>query len=311
MSGLLRMNNLEETNPEKGQVVIDPIKGGWFALHSLIAVVGGCMTISLSNIFIAMVFTALTLCLGHTVGLHRLLVHRSFSCPRWLEYGLVHLGVIVGMGGPHRILYMHDIRDWAQRHQNCHNFYIHQTPIWKDFFWQNFCRLDLEKPPVFTIEPEVENDKVYKLMERTWFLQPFLWSILLYTIGGWGAVIWGTSVRMIVSLTGHWLVGYLVHNSGEKTWHLEGHAIQGHNIPQIGLITMGEGWHNNHHAYPESARLGVNKGQLDPGWWVIKCLEKVGLVWNIKLPENLEGREEVHLVSHNIKNETVISLMND
>jgi len=280
----------------KGRVVIAPVKATWFSLHFMVAVIGGFMTLSLYNIIIAMVFTVLTLCLGHSVGLHRLLVHRSFKCPIWLEYCLVHLGVIVGMGGPHKILYMHDIRDWAQRHENCHAFYIHQAPIWKDFLWQSFCRLDLHNPPDFTIEKGVKKDVVHRLLERTWLLQPLLWGVFLYALGEWGTVIWGTSVRIIVSLIGHWLVGYLAHNHGEKTWRIDGHAIQGHNIPQIGLITMGEGWHNNHHAFPESARLGVNKGQSDPGWWVILGLQRLGLIWDVKLPENLKEREEVHLI---------------
>ena len=58
----------------------------------------------------------------------------------------------------------------------------------------------------------------------------------------------------------------------------------------LAIITMGEGWHNNHHAFPGSARLGVRDGELDPGWWVLSGLRRVGLIWNVKTPETLPYR---------------------
>ena len=76
-------------------------------------------------------------------------------------------------------------------------------------------------------------------------------------------------VRVAASVTGHWLVGYFAHNRGPRSWHLEGAGVQGYNVPYCGLITMGEAWHNNHHAFPGSARLGLREGEIDPGWWVL------------------------------------------
>ena len=70
-------------------------------------------------------------------------------------------------------------------------------------------------------------------------------------------------------MTGHWLVGYFAHNRGPRSWHIEGAGVQGYNVPYCGLITMGEAWHNNHHAFPGSARLGLRDGETDPGWWVL------------------------------------------
>jgi stearoyl-CoA desaturase (delta-9 desaturase) len=96
-----------------------------------------------------------------------------------------------------------------------------------------------------------------------------------------------------VSLIGHWLVGYSAHNLGPRDWHLRGHAVQGHNVPRIGLLTMGESWHNNHHAFPGSARLGLSPAQPDPGWWALRVLHALGLAWNIKLPADLPERPEL------------------
>ena len=95
-------------------------------------------------------------------------------------------------------------------------------------------------------------------------------------------------------LTFSWeaLLVFLI-TSAVKHWEVEGAAVQGHNIKHLGLITMGESWHNNHHAFPGSAKLGLHAGEVDPGWWVLKVLERMGLVWNIKLPEDLPVRPEL------------------
>jgi stearoyl-CoA desaturase (delta-9 desaturase) len=117
-------------------------------------------------------------------------------------------------------------------------------------------------------------------------------ALALYAVGGWGWVVWGIGVRLCVSLTGHWLVGYLAHNRGGRTWHIEGAAVQGFNAPGFALLTMGESWHNNHHAFPESARLGLGRGEWDVGWWVLRGLARVGLVTKVATPETLPARPE-------------------
>lgn len=296
------MNNTEvtrmqpasaSTNPVEGTVRWSPVKSLWFSVFFVTAIVGGYYTFNWAAVGVAFVFTVLTLCFGHTLGLHRLIIHRSFDCPKWLEYTLVHLGTLVGMGGPFRMLYLHDIRDWAQRHPACHSFFIHQHPIWKDFLWQLHGDITLKNPPRFVIEPALANDRIYQLLQRNWMLQQLPWAILFYALGGISWVVWGIFVRVTVSIIGHWLVGYFAHNTGVRSWHVNGHAIQGYNLKHIGLLTMGEGWHNNHHAFPGSARLGLEASQPDPGWWALQLLRKLGIATNIKLPPDLPPRAEV------------------
>lgn len=286
-----RMQDTSElTNPCEGTVVWNPVKSLWFTAHALIAVIGGALTYQWTAVAFAGLLTIVTLCLGHSVGLHRLLIHRSFECVRWLEYLLVHLGTVVGMGGPFRMLYAHDIRDWSQRHPACHPFFVDQRPLWRDLFWQLHCDMQLKHPPRFVIEPHVSRDPVYRMMQQTWMLQQIPWGVLCYLMGSWPFVIWGISVRVTVSLIGHSLVGYLAHNFGRRDWHLEGHAVQGFNLPALSLITMGEAWHNNHHAFPRSARLGLSAMQWDPGWWALVALRTIDLVWNLKEPSDLAER---------------------
>lgn len=281
------------TNPVEGEVKWASMKSLWFSVHFFIALIGGYFTFSWDAVLIAFLFTVTTLCLGHTIGLHRLMIHRSFECPKWLEYFLVHLGTLVGMGGPFKMIYLHDIRDWSQRHDACHAYFIHQTPLWKDFLWQNHCRVSLKHPPRFVIEEEIATDRVYQWLDKTWMWQQLPWAVLLYLLGGIGYVIWGISVRIIVSLLGHWYVGFIAHNEGKRDWFLKGHAIQGYNIPLLGFLAMGEGWHNNHHAFPESARLGHNAAQPDPGWWMLSLLKALGLAWNLKTPKDQTKRPEL------------------
>ena len=146
--------------------------------------------------------------------------------------------------------------------------------------------------PEFTVEPRVGDDRFYRFLERTWRWQQLPLALALYAAGGASWVVWGSGVRLFASLTGHWLVGYLAHNRGARHWHIAGAAVQGYNVPGFALLTMGESWHNNHHAFPESARLGVRGGEWVPGWAVLRLLRRVGLVWNVATPETLPARPE-------------------
>ncbi len=112
----------------------------------------------------------------------------------------------------------------------------------------------------------------------------------LYLGGGWPWVIWGVCVRVSASVTGHWFVGHLAHRTGPQTWLVDGAGVQAHDVPWAAIPTMGEAWHNNHHAYPGSARMGLYPGQFDPGFWFIRALERIGLAWDIRTPETLPPR---------------------
>jgi stearoyl-CoA desaturase (delta-9 desaturase) len=104
-------------------------------------------------------------------------------------------------------------------------------------------------------------------------------------------------VRVAVSVSGHWLVGHFAHRRGGQSWIVEGAAAQGYNVAVAGLISMGESWHNNHHAFPGSAKFGLLPGQVDPGWWLILAFARLGLAWNIRTPESLPERAALRRVS--------------
>jgi stearoyl-CoA desaturase (delta-9 desaturase) len=109
-------------------------------------------------------------------------------------------------------------------------------------------------------------------------------AALLFVCGGWAFVFWGVCARITAAVFGHWAIGHLAHNHGQLVREIRGAAVQGRNVRFASLLTMGECWHNNHHAFPRSARLGLAPGEWDPGWWVLQALRRAGLVWGIRLP---------------------------
>lgn len=285
-----RMIADELSDPVAGRVVWVPAKSLWIAAMTLIAIVAGPMTPRVDTVALFIVTTAITICAGHSVGMHRLLIHRAFDAPRWLERLLVYLGTLVGMAGPFGMIHAHDIRDWAQRQPRCHDLHAHRRGFFHDAWWQMHCAVALAHPPRFVIEPRIAEDRFYQFLERTWMAQQLPWALLFYAIGGWGWVVWGIAVRVAVSLTGHWLVGHFAHKRGHQGWAVDGVAVQGYNVPYAGLITFGEAYHGNHHAFPGSARLGLEHGQIDLGWWFIRGLARLGLVTRLETPETVGER---------------------
>ncbi len=287
------------TNAWQGKVVWSWSKSLWITMMTLVGVVGALFTLSLENSLVFLISTAITLNLGHSLGMHRRFIHQSYNCPKWLEHLFVYFGVLVGLAGPYGMMHTHDLRDWAQRQKRCHPYFGHKASFFKDGFWQMHCDVILEYPPMFVPEKEVAKDRFYQFVEKTWMWQQLPIALLFYFIGGIDWVIWGVCLRVAVSVTGHWFIGHFAHNTGHREWHVEGAAVQGFNIKFFGLISMGECWHNNHHAFPNSALLGIHDNQSDPGWWVLRFLEKINLVWDIKQPQDLPDRPELVEINNN------------
>lgn len=286
------------TDPSVGRVRWSPVKSLWIGSMTLTGIVVGPLVFTWSAFGVFVALSAITLCSGHSVGMHRRLIHNSFECPLWLEYLMVYSGVLVGMAGPFGLMRQHDLRDWAQRQTHCHDYLCHRRNFWQDGFWQLHCDLDLTNPPRFQLEPRLAEDRVYYWMERTWMWQQLPLALVLFALGGWPWVVWGIAARVSVCVTGHWLVGYFAHNKGPMRWGVNGAGVQGHDVPIAALLSMGESWHNNHHAYPGSARIGLHEDQPDPGWWFILVLKRMGLAWNIKTPELLPTRHALVRLPH-------------
>lgn len=300
----LRARSCRADDVMLGTMRYKPVKSLWIASMTCAALVGGAATASVGAVLLFLASTGIVLLLGHSLGNHRKLIHNSYACPKWLEYLMVYLGLHVGLAGPLGLLRQHDLRDLAQRHARCHPYLRHGGGMLTDAWWQLHCDLDLDHPPVIELEPAIANDRFYQFLERTWMLQHLPVAVLFYLWGGWAFVFWGVCARVSAAVIGHWCVGYCAHNHGAMHLEVAGAVVQGRNVRFVSLLTMGECWHNNHHAYPGSARLGLRAGEWDPGWWALCMMERVGLVWNIVLPDHLPARPELvaaETATHDLK----------
>lgn len=284
-------------NASIGQVTWSAKKSLWLSFNMLAAVIGGAIFFSWSALLLFIATAGVTLCFGHSIGMHRRLIHNSFYCPQWLENTLVYLGTLVGLGGPFTMAFTHDMRDWAQRQKNCHDYYAHRQPMLIDAWWQMHCDIHLRNAPSFRCEGRVRNNRFYRFIERYTILQQLPWALLFYALGGWGWVFWGVCARIVVGVHGHWLIGYFAHRRGGQNHSVDGASVQGFNVSFSSIITFGECWHNNHHAFPGSAKLGIYAGQWDPGWWVLLILQRLKLADQIKLPSDLPFRPELRKIN--------------
>lgn len=291
-----RARSANDDSVVTGVVRYAPAKSLWLIAMAAGAVIGGASTFSMAAVGVFAGATAIVLLFGHSLGSHRKLIHDSYQCPLWLEYLLVYLGVQVGLAGPIGLLRQHELRDYAQRLPDCHDYLRHGGGFITDGWWQLHCELRLAAPPRIEVEARVAGNRFYRFLERTWMLQQLPPALLLYWWGGWGFVFWGVCARVTAGVCGHWLIGYFAHNHGGMSYKVAGAAVQGRNIHLASLLTMGECWHNNHHAYPGSARLGLHDGEWDPGWWVLCAMRRAGLVWDIRLPADLPARPELRLL---------------
>jgi stearoyl-CoA desaturase (delta-9 desaturase) len=273
----------------KGVVRWDAVHSLWNGGMLMVAMVFAPTLASWSAVSAFLILTGASLLLGHSVGFHRLLIHRSFATPLWIERTLVWIGTCVGMSGPFWMMRTHDLRDWAQRQNDCHDYLAHRRPMLVDAWWQIHCRLELVNPPKFDLG-RAGKDRFYGFLESTWMIQQLPIALLLYLSGGWAWVVWGVCVRVSACVTGHWFVGHLARRGGPQSWLVESAGVQAHDVPWAAIPTMGEAWHNNHHAFPGSARIGLYPGQSDWGFVFIQLLERMGLAWNIMLPERMPVR---------------------
>ena len=118
-----RIHPSAHSNTADGQLSWAPAKSLWFIAHALIWASLGTVFFSPAAFAAFLFLSILILCGGHSLGMHRKLIHDSFDCPLWLARFGAYLGTLVGLGGPFTMMRAHDLRDWAQRQDKCHPFF--------------------------------------------------------------------------------------------------------------------------------------------------------------------------------------------
>ncbi len=216
--------------------------------------------------------------LGVTLGWHRLVTHRSFQVPKWLEYFFVFCGSLTMQGG---------VIWWVGLHRH-HHLYSDQDndhhDSGKGFWWSHMGWL-LHEVPAETEVPrfvkDIGDDPVYQFLDNYFFPIQIILAGILYLIGGWPFVVWGVFVRLVLVYHCTWFVNSATHKFGYRS-HESGDRST--NCWWVALVTYGEGWHNNHHAYQYSARHGLQWWEIDFTWMTIQFLQAIGLAKNVKLP---------------------------
>jgi stearoyl-CoA desaturase (delta-9 desaturase) len=128
--------------------------------------------------------------------------------------------------------------------------------------------------------PDLAKDPFYVWLNNWHWLPLVVLSVLLYAVGGWPFLLWGTFVRVTVGLHATWLVNSATHLWGGRRFATRDDS---RNNWWVALMTFGEGWHNNHHAHPVSARHGLAWYEFDPSFLQIKLLEKLGIAQSVKV----------------------------
>lgn len=218
---------------------------------------------------------------GICVGYHRLLTHRSFKCPRFVEYTLALLGSLSIEGGP---------IDWTAHHRQHHQFPDqHGDPHsarrgfwWSHVFWM-FWTPTNESWREITARyvPDLQRVYFYRFLGRMYVWLALALALLLYALGGWPFVLWGMFFRLAFTYHATWLVNSASHTFGYKNF--ENHDLST-NCWWVALLSYGEGWHNNHHAFPSSARHGLRPWEIDLSYLFIRALEAVGLASDLRTP---------------------------
>jgi stearoyl-CoA desaturase (Delta-9 desaturase) len=239
---------------------------------------------------------------GVTVGLHRLLTHRSFEAPAAVRATLAALGSMSVQGA---------VIHWVTDHRKHHTFtdedgdphspHLHGSEGWRGALrglWHShtgwlFDRSERSQARRFA--PDLLNDPAIRLVDR-WFLGwvalglalPFVAGFLLSggeIAAAFSALLWGGFVRIFLLHHATWSVNSICHMYGTRPFAIEDES---RNNAAVALVTLGEGWHHNHHAFPTSARHGLRKLQLDPTYAFIRAMEILGLARNVRQPGERE-----------------------
>ena len=285
--------------------VLDPLRGGYSAAQRSLRSLGGLLpsadlvqkSIVLAVVVIPFIATAVAIwqvweryvtwrdlallvamyvpiSLGVTAGFHRMLTHRSFKANPVVRFVILVFGSMAIEGAA---------IGWASDHLKHHAFsdkpgdphspldgLMHAHLGW--LFATS--RVDRE-----TYGRALRKDPVVVFVDRTFVLWVVLSLVIPFAIGGWTGLLWGGLVRVFFVHHVTWSVNSVCHTFGKRAYET---TDRSRNQWLVGLLAMGEGWHNNHHAFPRSAIHGLDRWQLDGAAFLINILERLRLATDVQ-----------------------------
>ncbi len=218
--------------------------------------------------------------LGISMGYHRLHTHRSYKLPRFLEYFLAICGTLSLEGGPIFWVATHRIHhQFSDRPGDPHS--PHDGPWWSHIGWLLVGESKHNNTKLMAkYAPDLAKDRFYVLLNNYHWTLPILLGVALLAIGGLPLMLWGVCVRTVFGLHATWAVNSATHMWG---WRRFNTRDDSRNSWWVALLTFGEGWHNNHHAHPTSARHGLTWYELDFSWIQISILKFFGIAKSIRV----------------------------
>jgi stearoyl-CoA desaturase (delta-9 desaturase) len=269
-------------DPAVGRVRFDAAKAAW--LWTMIGTGAvGAMVATPAAVAVAAVLHVITLCIGHSVGLHRGTIHRAYRAGPIVRGALAYLGVLTGLGGPLTWARVHAVRDYWQNQPDCPAYFRYRHSLARDFLWYLHCRFEpRDRRAEHRLPPDLLSDPWLGFLERTWPLHALALALALAASLGPGTAAMIVGTRTALGFLGHWFIGYAAHRWGSQRFVIAGAPESGTNVWLLGVLSFGEGFHNNHHRYPASARMGLRWYELDLGYGVIRLLAALGLVQDVQ-----------------------------
>ncbi|MGE0393113.1 MAG: acyl-CoA desaturase [Vicinamibacterales bacterium] len=245
-----------------------------------IAAVAAFFYIDTGAIIAAVVLYFVAGMLGIGMAYHRLLTHRSYKTPKWMEYFLTLCATLALEGGPifwvatHRVHHQKSDRDGDPHTPREGSFWAHMGWI---IMGQG---LHQETALLARYVPDLAKDRFHVALTKWHWVPQVVVGLVLLAFGGIPYVLWGIGFRTVFGLHTTWLVNSATHLWGSRRFQTRDDST---NNWWVALLTFGEGWHNNHHAHPTSARHGLAWYELDLNWIGISTLKALGLAWDIKV----------------------------
>ncbi|HEV2704785.1 MAG TPA: fatty acid desaturase [Pyrinomonadaceae bacterium] len=217
--------------------------------------------------------------LGIGMGFHRLLTHRGYRTPKPVEYFLTCCGLLALEGGAidwvvtHRIHHSHTETSLDPHTPRDGKWWAHMGWIFQGTAQRH------DEAVMRRYAPDLMKDPVHVFLNRFFYVPLVVCGLLLVAFGGWPMLFWGVFLRTTLGLHITWLVNSVTHLWGSRRFETTDDST---NNWWVALLTFGEGWHNNHHAHPVSARHGLRWYEIDLNWYGIRALQFLGLAKNIK-----------------------------
>jgi fatty-acid desaturase len=253
--------------------------------------------------------------LGINLCYHRLLTHRGFKCPKWVEYTLAFLGVLCAQDTPARWVAIH-----RRHHQHADEEPDPHSPLvnffWGHVGWVAVENRDLSRLRIFErYAKDLRRDPFYVWFERSYnYYKVLVLSWLVYFLAGFVAalalgddlssavqfgtslLVWGVAVRTVIVWHQTWCVNSITHRWGYRNYATDEGS---RNNLFVGYFSNGEGWHNNHHADPRSARHGHRWWEIDITYLSLRALAMLGLASEIAEPSpHLSAAPDARLQTH-------------